>query len=55
MQEKIILPNKKDLEYYKKYNLNTFLLPLEEYSVGCSVSFNINEINTYAKEYKIYY
>ena len=46
MQEKIVLPNKKDLKFYEKYNINTFLLPLEEYSVGCNVYFSIDEINT---------
>ncbi len=54
MQEKIILPNKKDLKFYEKYGLNTFLLPLEEYSVGCDIYFNIDEINTYSNEYNIY-
>ncbi len=54
MQEKIILPNKKDLKYYEKYGINTFLLPLEEYSVGCDVYFNIDEINMYSNEYTIY-
>ncbi len=54
MQKKIILPNKKDLSFYKKYNINTFLLPLEEYSVGCDVYFSIDEINSYSSEYDIY-
>ena len=54
MQEKIVLPNKKDLKFYEKYNINTFLLPLEEYSVGCNVYFSIDEINTLSNEYNIY-
>lgn len=54
MQEKIILPNKKDLKYYEKYGIDTFLLPLEKFSVGCDVYFNIDEINMYSKEYNVY-
>ena len=54
MQKKIVLPNKKDLDFYEKYDINTFLLPLEEYSVGCNVYFNIDEINMYANDYDIY-
>ena len=54
MQKKIVLPNKKDLKFYEKYGINTFLLPLEEYSVGCDVYFNIDEINTYSNDYEIY-
>ena len=41
----IILPNKKELDLYKNYNLNTFLLPLEDYSIGFNTYFNIEEIN----------
>ena len=54
MENRIVLPNKKDLKFYEKYGINTFLLPLEEYSVGCDVYFNIDEINTYSNEYNIY-
>ena len=39
----IILPNKKDLSYYEKYNLNSFILPLKDYSIGCEVYFDIDE------------
>ena len=53
-KEKIIIPNKKNLEFYKKYNLNTFLLPLEDYSIGNDVYFNIGEINNLSHEYTIY-
>ena len=54
MQKKIILPNKKNLKFYKKYDVSTFLLPLEGYSIGCDVYFDINTINQYAQEYEIY-
>ncbi len=54
MENRIVLPNKKDLKFYEKYGINTFLLPLEEYSVGCDVYFNIDEINMYSNEYTIY-
>ena len=50
----IILPNKKDLSIYKTYDLNTFLLPLENYSIGFNVYFNINEINEIANNNTVY-
>lgn len=53
MQKKIILPNKKDLSEYEKYGLNTFLLPLEDYSIGCNVYYNIDEINELSKRYEV--
>ena len=54
MQKKIILPNKRNLKFYKKYDINTFLLPLEGYSIGCDVYFDVNTINQYAKDYEVY-
>ncbi len=54
MQEKIILPNKKDLKYYEKYGINTFLLPFKDYSIGFEVYFDIDEINIHAEEYNVY-
>ena len=48
MQKKIILPNKRNLKFYKKYDISTFLLPLEGYSIGCDVYFDVNTINQYA-------
>ena len=53
-KEVIILPNKKDLSIYEKYNLNTFLLPLSNYSIGFNCEFNIDEINELSKKYNIY-
>ena len=57
-KEVIILPNKKDLSIYEKYNLNTFLLPLSNYSIGFNCYFNVEEImnaitqNQDSKDYK---
>lgn len=53
-KERIILPNKKDLSFYEKYNINTFLLPLDEYSIGFDVYFNLDEINELSNKYTIY-
>ena len=56
MQEKkyLIIPDNKDLKLYKKYNLNTFILPLKDYSIGYNVYFNIDEINNLSNDYEIY-
>ena len=56
MQEKelIILPNDKEFKLYDKYNLNTFILPLKDYSIGYEVEFDIDEINELSKKYNIY-
>lgn len=53
-KEVIILPNKKDLSLYKEYNLNTLLLPLENYSIGYNCYFNIDEINELSLNNKVY-
>ena len=53
-KELIILPNKRDLSCYKKYNLNTFLLPLKDYSIGFDTYFDIEEINEISKNNKVY-
>lgn len=53
-KETIILPNKKDLSVYSKYNINTFLLPLKDYSIGCDVYFDIDDINNLSNKYTIY-
>lgn len=50
----IILPNKKELDLYKKYNLNTFLLPLENYSIGFNCYFSVEEINEIASNNTVY-
>ena len=56
MQKKefIILPNNKDLSLYKEYNINSLILPLEDYSIGFNVYFNIDEINEISKSFKVY-
>ena len=46
----LIIPNKKELKLYEKYNFNTFILPLEDYSIGFDVYFNIDEINELLNE-----
>lgn len=53
-KEVIILPNKKELNIYEKYQINTFLLPLKDYSIGSDVYFDIDEINELSKKYNIY-
>lgn len=53
-KEYLIVPNKKELELYTKYNFNTFILPLEGYSIGFNIYFNIDEINELSCKYNIY-
>ena len=50
----IIIPNNKEFKLYEKYNLNTFILPLKDYSIGYEIDFDINEINELSKQYNIY-
>ena len=56
MQKKefLIIPNTKDLDLYKKYNLNSFILPLQGFSIGYNCYFDIGEINELSKQYNIY-
>lgn len=56
MQKKefLILPNDKEFKLYEKYNLNTFILPLKNYSIGYQVYFDIDEINELSNKYEIY-
>ncbi len=53
-KEFLIIPNTKELKLYQEYNFNTFILPLENYSIGFDVYFNINEINKISLEYNTY-
>lgn len=53
-KEYLIIPNKKDLDIYTKYNFNTFILPLENYSIGFNIYYNIDEINSLSLKYNIY-
>ena len=50
----IIIPNKKELELYEKYNFNTFILPLKDFSIGFDVYFDIKEINEISKKHNVY-
>lgn len=56
MQEKkyLIIPNDKDFKLYESFNLNTFILPLKDYSIGYDVYFDIDEINNLSSNYEIY-
>lgn len=53
-KEYLIIPNKKDLSLYKSYGFNTFVLPLEDYSIGFDVYFNLDEINELSKTNVVY-
>ncbi len=53
-KEYLIIPNKKELDLYTKYNFNTFILPLDGYSIGFNVYYDIEEINKLSLEHNIY-
>ena len=53
-KEYLIIPNKKELDLYTKYNFNTFILPLKDYSIGFNVYYDIDEINSLSLKYNIY-
>ena len=53
-KEYLIIPNTKDLDSYKKYNLNSFILPLQGFSIGYNCYFDLDEINSLSKSYNIY-
>lgn len=50
----LIIPRKKELKLYDKYNFNTFILPLKDYSIGFDVYYDIDEINEYSKSREIF-
>ena len=52
MQKKefIIIPNSKRLSSFK---VNKFILPLEDYSIGFDVYFNVKEINKISEKYDV--
>ena len=56
MQKKefLIIPNTKELNLYTDYNFNTFILPLEDYSIGFDIKYNIDEINNISQKYNTY-
>lgn len=53
-KEYLIIPNKKELDLYTSYNFNTFILPLDEYSIGFNVYYTIEEINELSLKYNVY-
>ena len=53
-KEYLIIPNKKELDSYTKYNFNTFILPLEKYSIGFNVYYSLEEVNELSLEHNIY-
>ena len=52
MQKKefIIIPNSKRLSSFK---VNKFILPLEDYSIGFDVYFDVKEINRISEKYDV--
>lgn len=53
-KEYLIIPNKKELNLYTSYNFNTFILPLDGYSIGFNVYYTIEEINELSLKYNVY-
>ena len=53
-KEYLIIPNKKELDLYTSYNFNTFMLPLDGYSIGFNVYYTIEEINELSLKYNVY-
>ena len=53
-KEYLIIPNKKELDLYTSYNFNTFILPLDGYSIGFNVYYDVDEINNLSLKYNIY-
>lgn len=53
-KEYLIIPNKKELDLYTSYNFNTFILPLDWYSIGFNVYYTIDEINELSLKYNVY-
>ena len=53
-KEYLIIPNKKELDLYIKHNFNTFILPLDEYSIGFNVYYSLEEINSLSLKHNIY-
>jgi hypothetical protein len=47
----LFIPNNKNLEEFPS---NSFILPLEKYSIGFDVYFNVDEINKLSNTYNIY-
>lgn len=54
MNKYLIIPNDKDLYKFKAKGFNSFILPLNNYSLGFDVYFNVDEINKYSNDMNIY-
>src|SRR5574344_610934 len=54
MNKYLIIPNVKELTKFKAKSFNSFILPLENYSIGFDVYFKAEEINEYATNNDIY-
>ena len=53
-KEYLIIPNKKELDLYTEYGFNTFILPLDGYSIGFNVYYSVEEVNKLSLKYNIY-
>ena len=53
-KEYLIIPNKKEIDLYTKYNFNTFILPLRGYSIGFNVYYSVDEVNSLSEKYNVY-
>ena len=53
-KEYLIIPNKKELDLYTEYGFNTFILPLDGYSIGFNLYYSVEEVNKLSLKYNIY-
>lgn len=54
MSTYLIIPKNKDLNILKAKGFNSFILPLNTYSIGFNVYFNVEEINELSNKENIY-
>lgn len=54
MSKYLIIPKTRDLNKLKAKGFNSFILPLNKYSIGFNVYFDYNEINELSKNENIY-
>lgn len=54
MSKYLIIPKTKDLNILKAKGFNSFILPLNTYSIGFNVYFNVEEINELSNKENIY-
>lgn len=50
----LIIPRSKNIEEYLPSGFNSFILPLENYSIGYDTYFSVEEINKLSKKYNIF-